>query len=71
MSFHSEAIRPDGLPYEIDWRGGRYIVPSTAELTRSARINICESPNGEPVSCDSKDSWLSLCGLLPERETGS
>jgi len=65
----TEATQPDGLPYEITWRGCKWLVPPMAKLLTKALLRGgCVRPDGERVPCDHPDSWLSLCGLMPPRE---
>ena len=61
------ATRPDGLPYEISWRGQDYLVPSTLILHKNVALGIYKNPKEETVSPESPDSWFQLLGLVPEQ----
>ena len=62
------ATRPDGLPYEISWRGQNYLVPSSLVLNKNISLGIYKNPKEETVAPENSDSWFQLLGLLPATE---
>lgn len=63
--------RPDGLPYEVLWRGRSYLTPPATTLDFETACGIFRNPLGQNVGAESPDCWLQLVGLLPAQEEKS
>jgi len=49
---------------QITWRGRLYDVPDDDQLHEWVFDSVCETPDGDCVEPDHRDSWLSLLGLI-------